>query len=61
MKTSLFRAAMGSLLLGGLLHSFAQEFVQDLGSSTIEAESPKQALLEGLREDEDLKGAALER
>ena len=61
MKTSLFRATMGSLLLGGLLHSFAQEFVQDLGSSTIEAESPKQALLEGLHEDEDLKGAALER
>ncbi len=61
MKTSLFRATMGSLLLGGHLHSFAQEFVQDLGSSTIEAESPKQALLEGLREDEDLKGAVLER
>ena len=66
MKISLIRAAMGSLLLGGFLHlSFAQEptqdFVQDLGSSTIEAEQSKQALLEGLREDDDLKGNKLER
>ena len=62
MKISLFRAAMGSLLLGGFLHfSFAQEFVQDLGSSTIEAEQSKQALLEGLRDEDDLKGATLER
>ena len=61
MKTSLLKVAIGSLLSGGFLpFAFAQEFVQDLGSSTIEAESPKQALLEGLREDEDLKGAALE-
>lgn len=59
---SLVRAAMGSLLLGGFLHSpFAQEFVQDLGSSTVEAEKPVQALLEGLREEDDLKDAALER
>ena len=66
MKISLIRAAMGSLLLGGFLHlPFAQEptqdFVQDLGSSTIEAEQSKQALLEGLREDDDLKGNKLER
>ena len=70
MKISLIRAAMGSLLLGGFLHSSfaqnteqdsAQDFVQDLGSSTIEAEQSKQALLEGLREDDDLKGDKLER
>lgn len=62
MKISLIRAAMGSLLLGGFLHlSFAQEFVQDLGSSTIEAEQSKQALLEGLREDDDLKDEKLYR
>lgn len=62
MKISLLRAAMGSLLCGGFLHpSFAQEFVQDLGSSTIEADAPEHALLEGLREDDDLKGARLER
>lgn len=62
MKISLIRAAKGSLLLGGFLHlSFAQEFVQDLGSSTIEAEQSKQALLEGLREDDDLKDEKLYR
>ena len=62
MKTNLLRVAMGSLLLGGFLHfSFAQELVQDLGSSTVEAEIQSQALLEGLREDDDLKDAALER
>ena len=62
MKISLIRAARGSLLLGGFLHlSFAQEFVQDLGSSTIEAEQSKQALLEGLREDDDLKDEKLYR
>lgn len=70
MKISLIRAAMGSLLLGGFLHSsFAQiagpdsvqDFVQDLGSSTIEAEQSKQALLEGLREDDDLKDEKLYR
>jgi len=62
MKISLLRAAMGSLLLGGFLHlSFAQEFVQDLGSSTIEAERPTHAILDGLREDEVLKDDRLER
>ena len=62
MKISLFRAAMGSLLLGGFLHfSFAQEFVQDLGSSVIQAEKPSQAMLEGLREDDDLKDEKLYR
>lgn len=62
MKISLFRAAMGSLLLGGFLHfSFAQEFVQDLGSSVVQAEKPSQAILEGLREDDDLKDKKLYR
>lgn len=62
MKISLLRAAMGSLLLGGFLHlSFAQEFVQDLGTSTIEAERPTHAILDGLREDEVLKDDRLER
>ena len=62
MKISLFRAAMGSLLLGGFLHfSFAQEFVQDLGSSVVQAEKPSQAILEGLREDDDLKDEKLYR
>lgn len=45
---------MGSLLLGGFLHlSFAQESVQDLGSSVVHADLPSQAILEGLREDDD--------
>ena len=70
MKTSLIRAAMGSLLLGGFLHfSFAQvteqdsaqDFVQDLGSSVVQAESPTHAILDGLHEDDDLKKDALER
>ena len=70
MKISLIRAAMGSLLLGGFLHSSfaqiagpdsAQDFVQDLGSSVVQAESPAHAILEGLREDDDLKGDKLER
>lgn len=70
MKISLIRAAMGSLLLGGFLHSSfaqnteqnsAQDFVQDLGSSIVQAESPAHAILEGLREDDDLKGDKLER
>ena len=68
MKISLIRAAMGSLLLGGFLHSSfaqnteqnsAQDFVQDLGSSVVQAESPAHAILEGLREDDDLKGDKL--
>ncbi len=70
MKISLIRAAMGSLLLGGFLHfSFAQiteldsaqDFVQDLGSSVVQAEGPTYAILDGLREDDDLKNDALER
>ena len=61
MKTSLMRAFAGNLLMGGFLFSFAQEFVQDLGSSTVEAERPVQALLEGLREEDDLKDRTLER
>ena len=62
MNTSLIRAAMGSLLLGGFLHfSIAQEFVQDLGSSVVQAEKPSQAILEGLREDDDLKDEKLYR
>jgi iron complex outermembrane receptor protein len=61
---------MGSLLLGGFLHfSFAQiteldsaqDFVQDLGSSVVQAEGPTYAILDGLREDDDLKNDALER
>ena len=64
MKISLIRAAMGSLLLGGFLHlSFAQnaspdsaqDFVQDLGSSVVQADGPTHAILDGLREDYDLK------
>ena len=70
MKISLIRAAMGSLLLGGFLHSSfaqnteqdsAQDFVQDLGSSVVQAESPTHAILDDLREDDDLKGDKLER
>lgn len=70
MKISLIRAAGGSLLLGGFLHfSFAQnteqnsaqDFVQDLGSSVVQAEGPTHAILDGLREDDDLKGDRLER
>ena len=61
MKTSLMRAFAGNLLMGGFLFSFAQEFVQDLGSSTVEAERPVQALLEGLREEDGLKERSLER
>ncbi len=63
MKISLIRAAMGSLLLGGFLHSsFAQNTEQqDLGSSVVQAESPTHAILDDLREDDDLKGDKLER
>ena len=62
MKISLIRAAMGSLLLGGFLHfSFAQEFVQDLGNSTIVAEQSTETILDGLREDEVLKTEKLDR
>ena len=70
MKISLFRAAMGSLLLGGFLHSSfaqnteqdsAQDFVQDLGSSVVQAEGPTHAILDGLREDDDLKDEKLYR
>lgn len=62
MKTSLFRAAMGSLLCGGFLHfSYAQEFVQDLGNSTIVAEQSTETILDGLRNDEDLLAEKLDR
>lgn len=62
MKTSLLKVAMGSLLSGGFLpFAFAQELIQDLGSSTVEAEIQTQALMEGLREEDDLKGDKLER
>ena len=62
MKTSLFRAVMGSLLCGGFLHfSFAQEFVQDLGNSTIVAEQSTETVLDGLRKDEDLQAEKLDR
>ena len=62
MKTSLFRAAMGSLLCGGFLHfSLAQEFIQDLGNSTIVAEQSTETVLDGLREDEVLKAEKLDR
>ena len=62
MKTSLFRAATGSLLLGGFLHfSFAQEFIQDLGNSTIEAEKSTETILDGLRKDDELQAEKLDR
>ncbi len=61
MKTSLFRAAMGSLLLGGFLHSFAQEFIQDLGNSTVVAEQSTETILDGLRKDEELQAEKLDR
>ena len=62
MKTSLFRAATGSLLLGGFLHfSLAQEFIQDLGNSTIIAEQSTETILDGLRKDEELQAEKLDR
>jgi len=62
MKISLIRAAMGSLLLGGFLHfSFAQEFIQDLGNSTIVAEQSTETILDGLRKDEELQAEKLNR
>lgn len=61
MKISLIRAAMGSLLLGGFLHSFAQEFIQYLGNSTVVAEQSTETILDGLREDEVLKTEKLDR
>ena len=61
MKISLFRAAMGSLLLGGFLHSFAQEFIQDLGNSAIVAEQSTETILDGLRKDEELQAEKLDR
>ena len=62
MKTSLFRAATGSLLLGGFLHfSFAQEFIQDLGNSTIVAEQSTETILDGLRKDDELQADKLDR
>ena len=62
MNKSLIRAVMGSLLCGGFLHfSLAQEFIQDLGNSTVIAEQSSETILDGLREDEDLKGEKLDR
>ena len=61
MNSTLIRAAMGSLLLGGFLHSFAQEFIQDLGNSTVVAEQSTETILDGLREDEVLKAEKLDR
>ena len=61
MKTSLFRAATGSLLFGGFLHfSFAQEFIQDLGNSTIVAEQSSETILDGLRKDDALQAEKLD-
>jgi len=45
---------MGSLLLGGFLLSYGQEFVQDLGATNVAAKPSSQAILDGLREDDDL-------
>ena len=62
MNKCLIRAAMGSLLCGGFLSfAYAQEFVQDLGNSTVIAEQSSETILDGLREDEDLKGEKLDR
>ena len=62
MNNTLIRAVMGSLLCGGFLHfSFAQEFVQDLGNSTIVAEQSTETILDGLRKDEDLQAEKLDR
>ena len=41
MKTSLLVVALGSLLLGGFpVLVWAADFVQNLGSTTVEAEEP---------------------
>ena len=62
MNKSLIRAAMGSLLCGGFLSfAYAQEFVQDLGNSTVIAEQSSETILNGLREDEILKDEKLDR
>ena len=62
MNNTLIRAVMGSLLCGGFLHfSFAQEFIQDLGNSTVIAEQSSETILNGLREDEVLKDEKLDR
>ncbi|WP_258285835.1 TonB-dependent receptor [Fibrobacter succinogenes] len=62
MNNTLIRAVMGSLLCGGFLHfSFAQEFIQDLGNSTVVAEQSSETILNGLREDEVLKDEKLDR
>ena len=61
-NNTLIRAVMGSLLCGGFLHfSFAQEFIQDLGNSTVVAEQSSETILNGLREDEVLKDEKLDR
>ncbi|WP_406538879.1 TonB-dependent receptor [Fibrobacter sp.] len=62
MNNTLIRAAMGSLLCGGFLSfAYAQEFIQDLGNSTVVAEQSSETILNGLREDEDLKDEKLDR
>ena len=62
MNKSLIRAVMGSLLCGGFLSfAYAQEFVQDLGNSTVIAEQSSETILNGLREDEILKDEKLDR
>ncbi len=62
MNNTLIRAVMGSLLCGGFLHfSFSQEFIQDLGNSTVIAEQSSETILNGLREDEVLKDEKLNR
>ena len=62
MNKSLIRAVMGSLLCGGFPHfSFAQEFIQDLGNSTVIAEQSSETILNGLRKDEVLKDEKLDR
>ena len=62
MKNSLNRAAMGGLLLGGFLSiAYAQEFIQDLGNSTVVAEQSTETILDGLRKDEELQAEKLDR
>ena len=48
--------------MGGFLHfSLAQEFIQDLGNSTIVAEQSTETILDGLRKDEELQAEKLDR
>ncbi|MBQ5463134.1 MAG: TonB-dependent receptor, partial [Fibrobacter sp.] len=53
---------MGGLLLGGFLSfAYAQEFIQDLGNSTVVAEQSTETILDGLRKDEELQAEKLDR